>query len=127
MGISITRCMGKENLKCNPYAYVHICARAHLCTRTHTYSCNWLFLRPTKEKNSVLCNNMKGIILSEETQTQKYKYYLFSYTGSAIPQFINFIPLSASESLKSLSGVASISSHNIPKCNCNCAHCPTLH
>lgn len=43
---------------------------------------------------------MKGIILSEETQTQKYKYYLFSNTGSAIPQFINFIPLSASETLK---------------------------
>lgn len=43
---------------------------------------------------------MKGIILSEETQTQKYKYYLFSYTRSAIPEFINFIPLSASESLK---------------------------
>lgn len=43
---------------------------------------------------------MKGIILSEEIQTQKYKYYLFSYTGSAIPEFINFIPLSTSESLK---------------------------
>lgn len=102
----------------------------HMCTFVHTHIFMELVNSQPHNRKILFFATTWRILFS----VKKFKHRNINIIYSHIPDLQtwihNFIPLSASESLKtemeSLSGVTSISSHNIPKHDCNCAHCSTL-